>query len=183
MFSDSDTVSKTVSTGITVSFGGTLVKATVVNDGGCLTGITVQRVPGNHPSALTNIQTGRYWTITPTPLGCSGFDVTLTLPYDVTSSSRDKACRYTGSGWDCGTDGENTPSTSGPAAMPNIVTRTIISQFSDWAVGAEVGPTAVSLQSLNAVSGTSWGMIGLVLLLAATAVVVLTYKRRYTKLY
>jgi len=183
MFSDSDTVSKTVSTGVTVSFGGTLVKATVVNDGGCLTGITVQRVPGNHPSALTNIQTGRYWTITPTPLGCSGFDVTLTLPYDVTSSSRDKACRYTGSGWDCGTDGENTPSTSGPAAMPNIVTRTIISQFSDWAVGAEVGPTAVSLQSLNAVSGTSWGMIGLVLLLAATAVVVLTYKRRYTKLY
>ncbi|MCP4289678.1 MAG: hypothetical protein GY792_35525, partial [Gammaproteobacteria bacterium] len=159
MFSDSDTVSKTVSTGVTVSFGGTLVKATVVNDGGCLTGITVQRVAGDHPSALTNIQTGRYWTITPTPLGCSGFDVTLTLPYDVTASSRDKACRYTGSGWDCGTDGENTPSTSGPVAMPNIVIRTNISQFSDWAVGAEVGPTAITLRSFSAnarASQTSW---------------------------
>ena len=148
---DDDTIAKTVSEGNVYSFGPTLVRANIVDDGGCLTGITVTRIDAPHPEATENIEaTGRYWTLT--PAGCTdGFTVTLTLPLDITPGTADKACRWDSglSQWDCGTAANNSSETTGPAAMPNIVIRQNVEQFSDWAVGNDVGPTAVTLQSFS----------------------------------
>jgi len=150
-FTDNDTVSKTVSAGNTYTFGPTLVRVEVVDDGGCLTNLSIQRVESDHPNATIGIQTGRYWTIT--PIGCSSsFTTTVTLPYDILSSTNDKACRYTGSGWDCGEAVDTSIETTGPAVMSNIVVRSEVSEFSDWAVGGSVGPTTVSLHSFSATS-------------------------------
>ena len=120
-----------------------------VNTIGDIDCIAVTAVNGNHPTATTNIQTGRYWTITAVDSAddpvTSGFDVTLTLPYASASGST-RACKYPGGlggfGWDCGPlDGTGTTFESGVS-----VTRTGINGFSDWAVGSNVGPTAVTLQ-------------------------------------
>ena len=43
----------------------------------------------------------------------------------------------------------------------STVTRTGITELSDWAVGGEVGPTAVSLSNLSAASQVGWvGLVG-----------------------
>jgi predicted outer membrane repeat protein len=156
-FTDGDMVSKTVASGGTYTFGPTLVRLHVEDDGGCLTGLRVQRVEMNHPTATTGIQTGRYWTLT--PAGCSeGFTATLTLPLDVTPSSYDKACRWDTSSttWDCGPHEDNQGSSDGPVAMPDIVARYPVTQLSDWAVGNNVGPTTVSLHTFSIAGGRAW---------------------------
>ena len=38
---------------------------------GCLHALTVTQTNSNHPSATPAQQTGRYWTITPYPAGCT----------------------------------------------------------------------------------------------------------------
>jgi len=170
-FTDGDVVSKTVATGETHTFGPTLVRAEIVDDGNCLTALMIQRIENDHSNATAGIATGRYWDITPT--GCtSGFTVTVTLPYTATASVNDKACRYTGSGveWDCG-DSENSPLTSGPTVMPNIVVRSGVTEFSDWAVGASVGPTAVSLQSFSSTTSNNWWLIVLFIVMGGLTAV------------
>ena len=109
----------------------------------CLTALSVTEVSGNHPNAGPALQTGRYWQITPTPASCaSNYRGTLTLPY-APLDVNDKVCRYTGTGqlWSC-VRSSNTATT---------VTRSTITQFSDWAVGNNAGPTPVTLTSLEAV--------------------------------
>jgi hypothetical protein len=143
---DTDTVTKTVASGSTYTFGPTLAKVEVVDDGSCLTDLSIQRVEAHHPSATTGLQTGRYWVIS--PVGCvSGFDLSLTLPYSNTITSDDKLCRYDTSipAWDCGAAGEHFTGTDGPATMPDILTRQNVAALSAWAVGRDVGPTAVTL--------------------------------------
>ena len=148
-FSDADTISKNVTSGNTYTFGPTLARVQVIN-ANCLTALTIQRVEANHPNATSGIATGRYWAITPT--GCaSGFGLTLTLPTALMPDGNDKLCRYTGSGWDCGEVGDHSQG-AGPAAMPNTIIRQNVTQLSDWAVGDDVGPTAVTLQSISATS-------------------------------
>jgi len=183
MFSDGDTVSKTVSTEDTVTFGPTLARVYVDDDGGCLTGITVQRVNNNHANATEGIRTGRYWAITPVVSCGNTFTVTLTLPMTATTSTKDKLCRWDTdtTQWDCGILANNSHASSGPNAMPNIVIRQNVTQFSDWAVGNDVGPTAVSLQFLNATPDTNRDVIGLVLLMMLTAVFILSHKRQRGK--
>jgi hypothetical protein len=68
--------------------------------------------------------------------------VDVTLPTTFTPDANDKVCRYTGTGttWDCA----RTTNTS------NTITRDGVTTFSDWAAGNEVGPTAVTLNNLEA---------------------------------
>jgi hypothetical protein len=143
--------------------------------------LRVTRVDGDHPQAtgeseLNGVGWGRYWTMTATDsLGAAatGFTLTLTLPHDALSNPR--ACRYTGGaghGWDCD-DGDDTTFTA------VSVTRTGITELSDWAVGGEVGPTAVSLSSFSAASQVGWvgWWVGL-LLVGGTATAVL-WRRKW----
>lgn len=116
---------------------------------GCL---FVQEFETDHPDATgtpggNGIATGKYWTIRGvqadkvTP--ATGFTVNLTLPHS--NLANPKACKYPGGlggyGWDCAADGSNASS----------VWRNGVTSFSDWAVGTNVGPTAVTLQQFRAV--------------------------------
>jgi hypothetical protein len=145
-FDDSDTASRTILSGNTYTFGPTLVQIQVNGDGGCLTGLTIQRIETHHPNATDGIKTGRYWDITPIPADCTGgLSLTVTLPLSVSPTGRDKACRYTGAGWECGPDADNSGSAAGPGAISNLVIRQNVTQLSEWAVGSNVGPSAVRL--------------------------------------
>ncbi len=121
--SDLTTVSKAVSGIGTYPFGPTLVKiAVTTNTANCLTGLQVARVATNHPNATTNLQTGAYWIITPTPAtGCS-FVTTLTLPFAAADNTA-RACRWLGTGvgdgWDCDDDTHTTVSNTASARWSN----------------------------------------------------------------
>jgi len=126
--------------------GGPINTASVslnVNTGHAFTSITIGRHDGNHPNrsgadATKGAGWGTYWTITPVGTGT----VDVTLPTTFTPDANDKVCRYTGTGttWDCA----RTTNTS------NTITRDGVTTFSDWAAGNEVGPNAVTLNSLDA---------------------------------
>ncbi len=174
--SDTTTVSKPVSGEGTYTFGPTLAKIEVTPTDGCLTGLQVQRVASNHPHATTNLQTGVYWIITPTPaVGCS-FVTTLTLPFAAADSTT-RACRWLegsggGAGWDCGDDNANTPGGA-------WVARSNVTAFSDWAVGSNLGLTSIALDSFtanNAQAALPIGWMALSGLLAILAVV--AWRRR-----
>ncbi|MEM7128456.1 MAG: LamG-like jellyroll fold domain-containing protein [Chloroflexota bacterium] len=106
----------------------------VVNDGGCLTGLTVERHATTHPNATTRIQPNNYWTLTPHGTcandGSDGFSIDLTLPLE-NGTPNDRICRYTGSGqtWDCAPGIINSGTING-----NTITRQNVTQFSDWAI-------------------------------------------------
>jgi hypothetical protein len=128
----------------------------LVNSESDLDCLYVDRLPFNHPHATgltdgANLRTGQYWQIRGlqadgiTP--ATTFNVDLTLPYASASAST-RACKWLdgvgpGFGWNCGPlDGTGT--TVGAGA----VTRLGVTAFSQWAVGDDVGPTAVTLNSL-----------------------------------
>ena len=83
----------------------------------------------------------------------NGFTVTITLPHDGLTSPA--VCRYPGDiggfGWDCAADDFDA----------TTVWRSGLTQFSDWAVGQNVGATALSLRSFDAQPGNrgwiAWG--------------------------
>lgn len=173
-FVDSDTVKKSVPAAGAYTFGPTMVKIVVNNTGGCLTGITIQRVNDNHPNAASlNLQTGHWWEITPT--GCtSGFNVNLTLPTDFMPDSNDKVCRWNpggpGAQWDCVLS--NWTSSS--------ITRNDVTAFSQWTAGDNSGPTVVRLNRLTARgSDASTGMLvyGGLLALASVCPIILLGRR------
>jgi uncharacterized repeat protein (TIGR01451 family) len=126
---DTATITRTISGPGTYTFGPTRARVVVKETGGCLTGLRVQQVEGNHPQATPALQTGAYWTLT--PQGCaSGFDVDLTLPF-ANPHATDRLCRYTGSNWACAASGFATD-----VFRPGLgtVTRKDVSTFSDWTV-------------------------------------------------
>jgi hypothetical protein len=90
------------------------------------------------------LQTGAFWTLGASPATAT-FTATLAFPY-AQADATSRACRYPGglggAGWDCG-DGTHTTFSSGA-----YVTRTQVTQVSDWAVGNGVGPTRVSLAGI-----------------------------------
>jgi hypothetical protein len=143
-----------------LTFGLTEVTVDVTAQGS-LNNLQINRIDANDPHALsTNMQTGKYWTLTPTG---TGYLVNLTIPQN--NLSAPKACKYPGNlggdGWDCAVTTFNTTS----------VTRNNISALDgDWTVGNNVGPTSIQLQSLYAYnsSGSSAVLIlvfgGLVLM-------------------
>ena len=145
----------------TYSFNQTWPVSVTLQTLGTIECLRVQRFDQNHDdrtgtSMLSGVGWGRYWTITATDSSgdpASGFSLTLTLPNEGFATPR--SCRFPGeiggSGWDCD-DGTRTTFTA------STVTRSGITALSDWAVGNEVGPTAVRLQTFSVVSqsGSLW---------------------------
>lgn len=121
--------------GGTYSFGATGILITI-DTLGSLTQLCARLTQSNHPNATSGIQTNRYWTVTPTA-GANNWSLTMSAPVDFTLDGNDKLCRYTGSTWDCAVT--NTDNTT------NRIIRSGITQLSAWAVGDDVGPTAVTL--------------------------------------
>lgn len=116
-------------------------------DLGSLSCLRVQHMTGSHPRATTGIATGQYWIISGTDnLGeaAAEYNLTLTLPANFTPDETDKLCRYvnTNQAWDC--------AASSFDAQSNTVTRANVVSLSDWAVGDDVNPNAVTLQHLRA---------------------------------
>jgi len=148
-----------------------ITTTTTLGDLSCL---YVDEMELNHPNATAGIQSGRYWLIrglqSDKVTDATGFSVNLTLPTTFTPDTNDKVCRYTGSGhvWDCAMNSFTT----------NSITRNSVSAFSDWAVGNNVGPTAIKLQDFQAGSAPSplvW------LFPAALAIAVFLTKKRRVK--
>ncbi|HSH05590.1 MAG TPA: choice-of-anchor Q domain-containing protein [Anaerolineae bacterium] len=146
-----------------------------INSLGNINCVTVTPFAINHPNATVGIQTGRYWTIEATDtLGnpATAFNVTLTLPY-ASANSNSRLCRWPGGlggdGWDCD-DGTNTSFTTG------FVTRANVTNFSDWAVGDNVGPTAVTLQSAHTTATTHPYLPAIAFLLLLTALTLYSYR-------
>lgn len=134
----------------------------------------------NHPNATgtpgnNGIATGKYWLIrglqSNQSTDASGFEVTLTLPHDLPNP---KVCKYPGglggAGWDC----------DAHASTISSVTRSGITAFSDWAVGSEVGPTAVTLlhTAVQANNPATLPIGMLALLLAGVSGTAVFYQRR-----
>jgi predicted outer membrane repeat protein len=134
----------------------------------------------NHPNATgtpgnNGIATGKYWLIrglqSNQSTDASGFEVTLTLPHDLPNP---KVCKYPGglggAGWDC----------DAHASTISSVTRSGITAFSDWAVGSEVGPTAVTLlhTAVQANNPAALPIGMLALLLAGISGTAVFYQRR-----
>ncbi len=130
--------SQSVSEAGSKTFGLTGVTLNVTTQGS-LSNLQVDRIDSNHANATSYQQTGKHWAITPTG---NSFTVDITLPHN--NLSDPSACRYTGTGWSCG----RTSFTS------STVTRSSVTELSDWAVGDGV-PTSVTLSSLTARSPTS----------------------------
>lgn len=147
--SDTTSVSKTVTGAGTYTFGPTLAQIEVTDTGGCLTGLQVERVAGDHPNATAPLQTGAYWAITST--GCtSGFTTTLTLPF-AAAGAASRLCRWlegtgSGYGWDC----DDATASHTTFVANSWVIRSHVTGFSEWVVGNDVGPTAVQLNNLTA---------------------------------
>ena len=135
----------------------------------------------NHPNATgspgnNGIATGKYWLIrglqSDKLTDASGFTVTLTLPHD--NLVNPKVCKYPGgmggAGWDCDAAGSNSSS----------VTRSGITAFSDWAVGSNVQPTAVTLlhTAVKADNPATLPLGILVLLMAGISGTAVFYQRR-----
>ena len=95
----------------------------------------------------------------------SGFEVTVTLPHSGLGDPQ--VCKYRdtqgGYGWDC----DRTNYDASTVWLDGV------DSFSDWAVGDTVGPTAVTLQSLTAVSQQG-GLAALIAALLTAALVAAT---------
>jgi hypothetical protein len=120
-----------------------LVKIQVTTQGG-LSQLSVQHHDGDHPNATR--MNGQWWGITPTG---SGFTANLDLPHTVAPDANAKVCKWldgsgTPPGWDCARDGSST----------DRVWRNGLTAFSDWSVGDNVGPNAVTLHDFDAQGGS-----------------------------
>ncbi len=148
-----------------------------VTNAGDIDCLQVTHVSENHPNATPGIQTGQYWQITATNSSdnpASGFLVDLTLPTLFTPDTNDKVCRYVGPGnvWNCVGNGFD--------AVNNTVTRINVNAFSDWAVGDDVGPTAVTVlhTAVQANNPAALPIGMLALLLAGISGTAVFYQRR-----
>lgn len=124
-----------------LSFGLTGVSMDVTT-AGSLSQVQVGRIDRDHPNANALTTTGRYWTITPTG---AGYTVNLTLPRPASVPANALVCRNATGGWDCATS----------ASTATTVTRSGISELSDWAVG--VGADVTTVQEVAGRWGTAAG--------------------------
>jgi hypothetical protein len=128
LFGRRDALSKNVDGPGTYTFGGdSNVVMDVTDTGGC-DAIAVTPTESNHPTCPPELQTGRYWSIT--PQGCeSGYALNLTLGTHFVPDADSVACRYSGSGteWDCAANAFD--------AGDKTVTRNDVTQLSDWSGG------------------------------------------------
>ncbi len=156
--------------GQTYGFGATGILITVDTLGN-LTSLCVNLDQSNHSNATAGILTGRHWVVTATA-GASNWSLTMSAPATITLDSDDKLCRYTGVGqvWHCDMSNLNTPQTG-------WISRSGITQLSDWAVGNDVGPTAVTnLQTdITPAVGQGWLVALLVGLLGVLTTAVMRF--------
>ncbi len=168
------------------SFSSTNVVTVSVGTANGLNCITIEEMgPGvNHLMATSTgglgvaLMTQNWWHITGNIN--SGFVVSISLPLTVaTPDANSRVCKWPGSlggfGWDCDS-GANT-------SFGSIdVTRTNVSSFSDWAVGDNVGPTAVTLQSLSVDPGN---VLGIAIVVGVLMLGVISYwswlRRRFSR--
>lgn len=121
--------------------------------------LSVEFVAGNHPNATSSgssdaLETGQYWRINGfqsdgTTPATGTFQADITLPY-AGADADTRACKWldgvgSGFGWDCGTDADNQEN-----AGVSVTRVDYTGGFSDWAVGDQVGPTAVQMQETAA---------------------------------
>ena len=148
------------------------VSLNITDDGSNLNCLRATDIPWDHPNATSGgsgagIETGKYWIINglqsdQSTTAAADYTLDLTLPHTVTPDTDAKVCKYPGSqggyGWDCFRTGSDS----------STVWLNGITSLSDWAVGDQVGPTAVSLQSISATSQSSGWVVALfsVLMLA-----------------
>ena len=135
------------------------------DDGSDLDCLRVIQIDQDHPNATLGIQTGQYWVIDAlqsdeSTAATNDYSADLILPHTVSPDSDAKVCKWlegagSGGGWDCA----RTSSTT------TTVRRDGVPDFSDWAVGDTVGPTAVTLQNVTAASGTPIAVLLLVILI------------------
>ena len=125
-----------------------------------LTSVQVVRYPIHHPHANgcppspggVCQATLKYWELHATG---AGYSLSLTLPW-TTPDDQDKICFWTGSGqdWDCTMTSYGNPA--------NTITRSGITELSDWAVGSNYAPTAITLEGFTASSSNNWALPALV---------------------
>ncbi|MBE2202317.1 MAG: hypothetical protein IAE79_27145 [Anaerolinea sp.] len=154
---------------------GVSIEITDVGDIFCL---QVIEFIGNHPDATgatdgQNLRTGKYWRILGLDFDevpATDYTLNLTLPY-AAADENTRACKWLdgagpGFGWNCSDSEMPTTYDAGVS-----VTRQNVTELSEWAVGQNVGPTAVTLQSLTAQPNTP-GLAWLALLLVVAAALV-----------
>ncbi|MFQ5593656.1 MAG: beta strand repeat-containing protein [Anaerolineae bacterium] len=151
----------------TGSTGFGLTGATInVSDLGSMTSLQVDRLGSAHAQENANgggaDMLDLYFSLTPdadpnnAELCLSYTDADLTAAPAVSDEANLRLCRWTGSAWSC-------PGRSGSSnATNNTVCAAGVSAFSDWTMG-EVGPTAVTLQSLTARGGAPAGLLAIAL--------------------
>lgn len=167
IFRRADTIDGTGSN----SFGLTGLIFDVTSDN--YTVVSVDLVKGNHPAATgslsgENLKTERYWVITPTGSGVAN----ITFPHNNLSGTL-SLCNYLGSEspgyhWDCSV----ASSTSSTIATLNNVS----DPAGDWAVGIDVGPTAVTNVGITITSGQA--LLGLYIGLATLLIITIFLLRR-----
>ena len=129
------------------------VSVNVTDAGTDLDCVRVTEIGQNHPHATSSmsnmaLQTGKYWQIagyqnsTSATPATQDFTVDLTLSF-AGADVHSRACKWLdgvgpGFGWDCGVEANH-----GFAAGISVTRNGYTGGFSDWAVGDEVGPTAV----------------------------------------
>lgn len=164
--SDTDTVTRTVGGAGTFTFGPTLVRI-VVTTPGSLSQLVAQHHSGDHPNATR--MNGQWWGITPTG---SGFTANLDLPHTVSPDTNAKVCKHiSGSTWDCNRSG----------STPTRVWRDGLTDFSDWAVGDKVGPTAISLRNFTAQTGEGLPVAAALVGLLMMGLTVFLWRRRFAR--
>lgn len=143
-----------------------------ITNPGNLAEIRVQRFNKTHPEVITattpNLDNNVYWQIegvNSEGQPASGFVYTLTLPsVGFTPDTKDKICHYEGnSKWDC--------AASGFDPIKRTITRSGLTSFSEFTVGDDVGPTVVTIKSMQAALPRSSTAIVLLGLLTAVWVV------------
>lgn len=176
-----------VSSGSTYTFSAQSGVAVAVNSDTDLDCLYVDEVPANHPHATgstdgQHLLTGKYWFVEAFQAGgvtpATSFNVDLTLPY-ASASNTTWVCKWldgagSGSGWNCADSVMPTTYTANTS-----VTRQNVTDLSQWAVGDDVGPTAVSLQQFSAQSPLpSYARLGLFTLIAIMSTIHLYHRKQ-----
>ncbi len=128
-----------------------------------LDSLSAVRLSADHPGRTGSpggdgVGWGEYFVLNPNNEANGTFIASLTLPTLYSPDANDKVCRYISEhAWDCAANSF--------ATTPfNTITRSDVIEFSDWAVGNNVSPTAIRLTLLRA-AAKSWD--GLFLLFGA----------------
>ena len=146
-----------------------------LGDINCLAGVYMPRVHLNHTATVGQ---DHFWQIaarTNTGAAATGFTAAITLPHS--GLANPIICFYPGllggAGWDC---------TGTQTYDGSTITRQGVTHFSEWAVGDNTDPTAITLNTLQATpadrSSAAYGPIGLAVIAAFSGAAILIKRKR-----